>query len=599
MSDLDSVQKQAVNIKEGPALVCAGPGSGKTKTLTCRILNLLKNEVSPKSILAITFTNKAAGEMKERIKQLIDEDRQKKAYDLDPRAFNLQFIGTIHALCLEILKEENKAPLVIIDDQDRLEIIKRLRTKHKFKLPTKEISRSLNNFKCNKIKKLSPELEDFLEIYDKELRNNKSLDYDDLLLEVLRLLKQDQKIQNKYQQRFKYILVDEYQDINSIQNEIIKTLARPQNNLFVIGDADQSIYSFRGAKVELFLRFEDEFPDAKILKLKKNYRSTPSIVKASLSLIQHNKKRLPLDLFCVNKIDSPVHIVKCGNERDEAKFIVSKIEKIIGGTALLHIDSGILEENEDQEEYQFSDFAVLYRKNSFAKYLEQEFLHKGIPYQVIGTNNLWLSQEIRKIMSLLKHLVAGNSNLGKEMQKEVLNPDRLEELKSKNIQDIIERSGVKNDYKDNQQALENLGRFEDIVAELEYSSIRALLAKLALLSRETYIDKRANCVKLMTIHQAKGLEFYTVFISGVEEGFVPLVKEEYGKDELEEERRLFYVGMTRAKKQLYLTYTKSRLIWGRRKQQAPSRFLKEIDREIIDTKEFTPRRKKKDQMKLL
>jgi DNA helicase-2/ATP-dependent DNA helicase PcrA len=331
----------------------------------------------------------------------------------------------------------------------------------------------------------------------------------------------------------------------------------------------------------LFLKFQGEFDGVCVINLEQNYRSSPSIVKSSLSLVEHNKKRIPIKLSSNIVEDHPVEVIRCGNEKDEAKFIVSEIEKIVGGTTLLHIDSGILDQKEDSQEYQFSDFAVLYRKNAFVRYLEGEFLHRGIPYQIIGKDSFWQFKEVREVISLLKDLARTKTFISDKFNL------------SKLIEDHIQKS-----YKGDSQVSENMKKFMELVGEFEYASIWELLSQIALLSRETYIDRRANCVKLMTLHQAKGLEFENVFIAGVEEGFVPLLRVGCPSDDLEEERRLLYVGMTRAKKRLYLTYARNRLIWGKREKRLMSRFIHEIDEGTTRFKEFIRQRKKKDQMKL-
>lgn len=605
MPDLDQFQKQAVYIQEGPILVCAGPGSGKTKILVERILYLLKQGIKSQNILAVTFTNKAASEMRERIANLVTVNRkQETVKDSNIKSIRskdyvpqLPFIGTIHSLCLDILKKESEKSFLVIDDQDQLEIVKRLRTKLKFS--TKETLSMLNNFKCKKTNKLPKGLEELYKNYQKYLKDSNLLDFEDVLLEVLNLFNKNDKIRRKYRQQFRYLLVDEYQDINDVQNEIIKVLAEPQNNLFVIGDADQSIYSFRGADVRMFLEFQKEFPDAQAIKLEKNYRSTPAIVRSSLSLIEHNKERIPIKIASVLEEERPLKIVKCANSQDEAKYIVSEIEKIIGGTALLHIDCGILDQKEDASEYEFSDFAVLYRKNSFVRYLEDEFLHRGVPYQIVGTDSFWELEEIRDILNLLKYYATGNTTFAKNLTKKIgKHLTRLDAKCTYEIKDILERSSILDVYEDDAEAISNIEKLISIVQEQKYTTWEELVSKLSLTSRETYIDKRASCVKLTTLHQAKGLEFENVFIAGVEEGFIPLVKNDNLDRELEEERRLFYVGMTRAKERLYLTYSLSRQIWGRKEKRKASRFLGEIDKNNIIEHEFIIHRKRKDQMKL-
>jgi len=415
-----------------------------------------------------------------------------------------------------------------------------------------------------------------------------------LLVKFLDLIKANREIRKTYQKRFRHVLVDEYQDINEIQNQIIIDMAHPQNNLFVIGDADQSIYAFRGADMNIFFKFGIEFTDAQILSLKKNYRSASSILNSAQNLIKNNKRRLPVNISCVKKEDFPVQIVKCGDQKDEAKFIASEVEKAIGGTTHLHIDSGM--QITDLEEFQFNDFAVLYRNNSFAKFIEPEFLHKGIPYQVIGRNNLWQRREVRDILGVLKMFILKDKPSSLNLIKSKIDLENFRKESLVKVRKIVEKSGIKKDYKKNAEALDNIEKIVSMIEDMEYSSLEEVLSRLSLISRETYIDERANCVKMMTLHQAKGLEFSHVFIAGVEEGLIPFIKEKIEK-ELEEERRLFYVGMTRAKYRLYLTYARKRLIWGRKEKRVSSRFLEEIGDEYIQEKEFARRLKKKEQMK--
>ncbi|MBN2016377.1 ATP-dependent helicase [Candidatus Dojkabacteria bacterium] len=585
---LDRQQRIAVETIHGPVLVCAGPGSGKTRTLVERVLHLLRKGVKPSNILILAFTNKAAKEIKDRLEQKVQSEL----------SLTIQVTPyTIHSLCLKILKKEVDKPFLILDEHDQLNVIQFLKKKLKAKGFKQKILSLISNYKNQSFTQLPQESKTLYKEYQKYLNKNNLYDYDDILIKTLELLENKELIRKKYQEMYKYILVDEYQDINEVQNKLIKLLALPQNNTFVIGDADQSIYSFRGANFKLFLEFNQEFKDAKTIKLRTNYRSTPSIANASLSLILHNKDRLSNNYRCFTEIDFPVFVCKCGNEKDEAKLVSDEIEKIIGGTTLLHMDSDVAEQNENNE-YQFNDFAVLYRKNSFAKYLEQEFLHKGIPYQIIGINSFWNLPEIRDVISVIKYLVHKNNFVSK-----FLNPPNIDLDQIKNITDggqidveeFVEASGLKTHYRDDKEALENLSTLIDLLEEYKCKNLEELSSRIALQSRETYIDERANCVKLLTFHQAKGLEFANVFIAGCEEGNTPLLKHDAN---IEEERRLFYVGMTRAKSRLYLSYTQNRLIWGKRQKQKPSRFLKEINQEYVHKKEFIKRRKKKEQTTL-
>lgn len=602
---LDKSQKKAVKISDRPVLVCAGPGSGKTRTLVYKVLYLLQQDVSPDNILMLTFTNKAAKEVRERIERMLYNKYKANTSSCKSCALpHLPFIGTIHSLCLKILKTESSEKTLLIDEQDQLNILKNLKSRVKYKGTSKKLVSLIGNYKVQPKYKISTKVAKIYKCYKKLLHDNHVYDYNDLQLELIKLLQKNKKLKQKYQSRFKHILVDEYQDINSIQDKIINILVKPDNRIFAIGDVDQSIYGFRGVDIKTFLKFKDEFKDAKVIKLKTNYRSTPSIVKASLSLIEHNKNRLDSKYKSIAKNDFPVQIIACTSHKDEAKFIVTEIERILGGTTLLHIDSGLSDQT-NQDEYIFNDFAILYRKNSFTKYLEHELLHKGIPYQVIGTNSFWQKSEVRDVMSVLKYLTIESNLFKHQMKKLKLDITNLRKMSALvkhnehvNISDLIKQSGIKKNYKNNDEAYNNLDKFINLASEFRYSSLEELLSKLSLQSRETYIDKRANCVKLSTLHQTKGLEFSNVFIAGCEEDFIPLLKQGSSNETLEEERRLFYVGMTRAKDRLFLTYTKNRLIWGKREKRQPSRFLNEVNNEFTEIKRFAKKRKKKAQIKL-
>lgn len=567
MFNLDPSQEKAVLTMNCPVMVIAGPGSGKTRTLTYRIKHLLHAGVSPNHILALTFTNKASDEMKKRLENLSSSSQK------------LPFIGTIHSFALKTLNESLGSEINLIDEFEQLTIIKELKLKVKIPLSAKKLSRLINLDKIGK-EKIPNDINSFYQEYNSYLQENNLFDYADLLLKLADLLKKDAQLTKTLQTKYHHVLVDEYQDINDIQDEIIRTLAKPQNNLFVIGDADQAIYGFRGADLNIFLGFENYFPSVKQIQLGTNYRSTKSIVNAASSLIEHNKKRIPNRLSSKNNKESFIQIIKCRSEQDEARFIAKKIEDMLGGISFTYKDSNSSQDGEENEEYNFSDFVILYRTNDFPKQIEEALIKQGIPRQCIGNKTFWQQEEIRDSISLIKSSDISNNHVNEKAA-------------------ILIEKELNKKYKEDTDALSNLCRCIEIIRNTEATAIQDLLSQLKLRFRETYIDKRASCVTLMTLHQSKGLEFKVVFIAGVEEGLIPLLKNQ-DLDALEEERRLFYVGMTRAMNHLYLTHAYQRMIWGKRVNQKPSRFIKDIGDENIRKIKSQHHKKKqmKEQMKL-
>jgi len=591
MTQLDLHQKKVVCHMKGPLLVAAGPGSGKTRTLIMRIVHLLKQGISPQSILAVTFTNKASMEIRERLKQIIVDNKNKNNS-------TLPYIGTIHALCFDILRKEKKDSFIVIDDIEKTEIIRNLKKEFsgKIVLPVKKYATIVSQVKTNPDHKLSKEESTAIGLYNQHLKNIHALDYDDLLKETEELLSNDKNARTRYPERFSHVLVDEYQDINSLQQTILALLAAPQQNLFAIGDIDQSIYRFRGAEPMLFLSFTKTYPNAMVMYLDTNYRSTEQIIQNATKLIKHNRKRLPLKGVSIVSKGTPVQLISCQTSRDEAKYIVSTIEKRVGGTSFLYYDSG---SDHEQGDVQFGDIAILYRNNSFADFLEKEFIHQGIPYQIIGKNPFWQQVEVRSIVLLLKSLIDPSYQEHPLITALPIDFKSLSKIKreSEQIGNIIEKSGIFEEYKQDENAQKNIELLLSIIDDINAGELVEVISRLSLLSRETYVDKRANCVRLMTLHQSKGLEFDTVFIAGTEEGYIPSLKDKT-EEEIEEERRLFYVGMTRAKNRLYITKTRKRIIWGKRRLRTPSRFLDELETDNVEKIHFQVKRKRKDQIKL-
>jgi len=579
MIRLDKYQKESAFATKGPILVCAGPGSGKTRTLIARILFLLNKKVNHKKIFVLTFTNKAGEEIKKRIQNISKNGK-------------LPYIGTIHSLCFSLLKKDKDfSRYTVISDYEQIDILKNIKKKYKLKGRIKTALTEIGKYYFTQ--SISKGYEDYYNHYIEFLNSNYLIDYTLILKRFLLILKNDAKFKNSLQNKFLHILVDEFQDIDPIQSEIINILSKPQNDLFAIGDADQSIYSFRGADINNFLMFHKTYPNSCILKLNNNYRSTHTIVEASKSFINNNSKRVDIKSKSISKEKLKIKVVSCISDKDEAKFISTEIERIIGGTTLLHTNMDHnLEENLNTN---FSNFAVLYRTNSFSHFIEQELIYKGIPYQVIGKNPFWQKQFVIDFLNTLKYIQSRKSFYLKNLVKTSLPINKIKNIKPNNYIKIIkvlrneDLSSAYSNYEADFQVLKK--------HLLDSNNLDELLRRINFLSRETQIDKKANCVKLLTIHQSKGLEFQNVFIAGLEEGFFPLIKNKRVTN-IEEERRIFYVGITRPIKRLYLTYAKNRRNWSKTSKRKPSRFVNEIDKYFLDQTHFGKEIKKKSQTKM-
>lgn len=634
LDELNPQQREAATATDGPVLILAGAGSGKTKVLTYRIAYLIQKDVGPENVLAVTFTNKAAGEMKERIKKLL---RNKEA--------KLPLCGTFHSVCVRILRQEinNIGPLggvnrrsnfVIYDEQDQNGLIKEAMeeleiSKEQFNpaAVSAEISRAKSELVDEDDYSASSEgfwqekTAQIYRLYQKKLEENNALDFDDLIMLAVKMFQTRPEILEKYQNRFKYISVDEYQDTNYSQYVLIKLLAQKFRNLCVVGDDWQSIYAFRGADFRNILNFERDWPEAKVVTLDENYRSTQNILDAAHEIIVKNKHRKEKRLWTKNPGGSPIFAVQTRNEKEEADFIVEKIREL-----------------RDRQNFNFNDFTVLYRTNAQSRVIEEAFLRAGFPYKLVGAIKFYQRKEIKDILAYLKFILnpfdsqslnrliaspprgIGKVGAGLLAEKIKTNPEidfaglnftdskigqnfknlcdflakSREYSKNQNLgatlKFLIKESGYENyllaGQRDGQSRLENL--YELLSVAKKYDGLEAnetariFLEETALLADADEVEDQKNVVNLMTLHSAKGLEFSTVFIAGCEEGLFPHSRSVLRPEELEEERRLAYVGITRAKKEVYLIFSRQRQIYGAVQINPPSRFLADIPAELVN-----------------
>ena len=606
LAGLNDAQKDAVNTLSGPVLILAGAGSGKTKTLTHRIANLIKNGVAPYEILALTFTNKAAKEMRERLAGLLDANN---SFSFMP------WMGTFHAICVKILRIEAaevglSTKFVIYDTDDRLSLIKR--AMKKLKINDKNLKPRAVESAITKAKNEGKDPEDLVadayypqqkqiaEVYaeyEKERQKADAVDFDDLLLYVAKLLRQRKDVRLKWREKFKHILIDEYQDTNHIQYEIVKLLVNDERNICAVGDDWQSIYSWRGADFTNILNFEHDFPGAKVIKLEKNYRSTQNILDAAQKIITKNLQRSDKVLYTDAGKGAPITIQGLRDEQEEAQWVGRQILK--SGRSL-------------------SDFAILYRTNAQSQAFERAFVTLRIPYKLVGGVRFYDRKEVKDIIAYLHLIVNPNDvvalsrvinvptrGIGEVSLQRILNGDLshltpktmkvfesfnkvLNDLRQKyaveaSPADIIEELLQKIAYRDyindgdKLKAEEKNENLTVLIGEAgAYSTLDEFLADAALMS-STDESVGENAVTLMTLHAAKGLEFPVVFLVGMEEGLLPHVRSmDESADDIEEERRLTYVGMTRAMQELYLTYAMSRYSFGGKSYNFPSRFLQDL-----------------------
>ena len=633
INGLNDKQKEAVLATDGPCLVIAGAGSGKTKVLTHKIAYDIESGIKPWNILAITFTNKAANEMKERIEKLIGD----AAKDL--------WMGTFHSICVRILRRYidrigYKTDFVIFDTSDQKTLIKEcLKTlKVDDKIFTdrgvwSEISNGKNEMlepKAYGVKYAGDfrkkTIAEIYELYQRRLRENNAIDFDDIINFTIKILSENPDVLDYYTEKFKYILVDEYQDTNKAQFTLVSLLASKYGNVTAVGDNDQGIYSFRGADISNILNFERDFPGTRIIKLEQNYRCTGNILKAANAVIKHNENKYDKKLWTENE-EGHLPCIYCGeDEYDEGRYIVEQINHL-----------------KTEEYYKNSDFTILYRMNAQSRAIEDILMREGIPYKVIGGLKFYERKEIKDIIAYLRliHNSADNLSLkriinepkrgigktsieqiqeisdktGNSMYEIIRNAqeygltrvfsnsrdfiEQIEYLKSKKdelkISDLIKETLNKTGYTkalENENSveaetrIENLEEFLTVAIEFEEESADNTLAEflenITLSSDIDGMEDQDNSITLMTLHSAKGLEFPVVFLVGMEEGIFPGYKSIGEPQALEEERRLFYVGITRAKQYLYLTCAKHRTIFGSTSYNQVSRFVKEIPEELLE-----------------
>jgi DNA helicase-2/ATP-dependent DNA helicase PcrA len=629
ISDLNPEQRKAVEATEGPLLILAGAGSGKTKTLTHRIAYLLAtNKATPYNILAVTFTNKAAGEMRERVAKIL-------GHNPDNRSL-IPYLGTFHSICVRLLRQDGEfigipRNFVIWDESDRQAAIKQASKQAAInektyppRLLTSLISSAKNEmvnpaeFASTASGPAGQAAAKVYPLYEKSLREAGALDFDDLIGRTVGLLANHKEVRDKWQRQFSYVMIDEYQDTNSAQYKLVRLLTGSQNNIAVVGDDWQSIYSWRGADFKNILNFEKDYKNCTVIKLEQNYRSTKNILEAAHSVISQNKQRSNKKLWTAAGAGTPVQVLQVTNERAEAETIVRRIK-----TAT------------DLKAMEFKDFAVLYRTNAQSRAVEEVFVHYGIPYRIVGGVRFYDRKEIRDVMAYLRLIYQPEDFVSFERVVNVpargigakslqtFNEWRMENglglyaglnkvrecthLASKAQSGLSELADIINSYRAQMEELapaalidglircldylrflsdgtpqgeariENVRELLTVAAEYQDMGLAGFLEEVALVSDLDRADFNSSAVTLMTIHAAKGLEFPAVFMTGLEEGIFPHSRALYNASELEEERRLMYVGMTRAKQELYLMHASSRMLYGGRLANPPSRFLADIN----------------------
>lgn len=634
---LNPMQQEAVYHTEGPLLILAGAGSGKTRVLTHRIAYLIdEKKVNPWNILAITFTNKAAGEMRERVDDIVGFGSEQI------------WVSTFHSACVRILRRfadhlgyERNFVIYDTDDQKSVvkEICKRLNIDTKI-YKERTIMSAISSAKNEMINAkeyamnsagdfAKKRIADVYDEYEKVLYKNNAMDFDDLLVKTVEVLRNNEDVLNYYQERFKYIMVDEYQDTNTVQFRLVSLLAGKYRNLCVVGDDDQSIYKFRGANIYNILNFEKEFPDAKVIKLEQNYRSTQTILDAANSVIRHNKGRKEKTLWTANEVGEKIAFHQYLNEYDEAYQVVDEIAR-----------------NVSRGKAHYNDYAILYRTNAQSRVLEEKFVARSIPYKIVGGVNFYQRREIKDILAYLKTIDNGRDDLavrriinvpkrgiGLTTMNRALEYGEAREMslfdaleccedipkigkaaeKIKGFVNMIEVFRAQSEYITLAELLTNIleetgyikeleaedsevaqGRIENIdelmnkiVAyeeEEEEPTLSGFLENVALVSDIDSLNEAEDYVMLMTLHSAKGLEFPYVYMCGMEDGLFPSYMTIVNDDpeEIEEERRLCYVGITRAKKRLTMTFAKSRMVRGSTQFNMISRFVREITPELFD-----------------
>jgi DNA helicase-2/ATP-dependent DNA helicase PcrA len=640
LKNLNTVQRQAVEKIDGPNLILAGAGSGKTRVLTHKIAFLIqRKKVNPENILAMTFTNKAANEMKDRVEALLDIPLKK------------MWIGTFHSLFARILRKNceklgYQSNFAIYDEADQIALIKNVITEKNFLSQAIDAKSLRSKIKFIKNANISPEhvkfssasisddiFYDIYSTYQNRLQQNNAMDFEDLLLRSIDLFKLFPTVLDYYQAKFHYILVDEYQDTNRLQYDLIKLLSQKHHNISVVGDDDQSIYRWRGADIKNILDFETDYPDCSIFRLEQNYRSTANILNIAHSIISHNRNRMEKELWTKKEPGEKVTFILTNDAIEEASAIIYKIEQEI-----------------QKNELNFSDFAVLYRTNAQSRAIEEVLKNRGINYVVVGGIRFYERKEIKDVLAYLRTLV--NPNDGISIRRIINYPargigettikkieqfsidnniplfkaiEKIEEIESislrtKNsinefyslikkylnlkhkgdvsitelVSTLIGELGILTILKQ-EGSLESLNKIDnirellnginDFILRNPHLTLEIYLENVALITDVDNWDTRANAVSLLTLHSAKGLEFPVVFITGLEEGLFPLSRQMSTDEDLEEERRLFYVGATRAKEKLYLSSALNRRKFGENTSGTISRFLNEIDKTLLEIEE--------------
>lgn len=600
LNTLNKEQQEAVINTDGPAIILAGAGSGKTRVLVHKVLYLIKEKgVNPQNILMVTFSNKAAGEMKERIKKL--SSSFPKDISGEPT------VSTFHSLCARILRRSGikigiPHNFVIYSTVDQIDTIKDCL--EKLELSSKDIrpKAALEAISGAKNQMIDPtqyqkfargymqeRVAKIYPLYQKLLEERDALDFDDLLNKTIELFKKSPDTLSYYQDLYHYILVDEYQDTNLSQYKLTKYLSGKHNNICIVGDFAQSIYSFRGADYKNLEKFKTDFPKAKVFKLSQNYRSTQTILDAAYSIISNNNSHPVLELWTANKGGSGINVYEAEDEHREAEYIVKMIEN----------------RKFNDKDLTLADVAVLYRMNAQSRTIEEVFLRNGIPYKLVGGVRFYDRKEVKDVLSYLSYLSNQNDaaalkriqKLGKrrfgdfEFYRQEFNEGNYVEKKEtiEILDEVLKRSSYLDRY--DKEDAEDRGRLENIKelrsVALEFPNLIKFLENVALVEQEympdgQYETQGNNAVTLMTMHAAKGLEFKMVFIVGLEEGLFPHAQSLFDFSDIEEERRLCYVGVTRAKEHLYLTFVKQRVIFGQRNAAVPSRFIFELPLEILE-----------------
>ena len=631
---LNPEQLKAVCHSEGPSMVVAGAGSGKTRVITCRIAHLIRERgVDPESVLAITFTNKAAGEMKERIRNMLGQG------ELSP------WVSTFHSFCLRMLRKHIAElgftnDFAVYDAQDQLTLVKQCMKAAQIStdvFPAKSLLNHISGFKNDFIVPEQLDLDsmsygnqmkagELYPFYQAALKSNNALDFDDLLAFTAKLFQQSSALREYYDKKFQYILVDEFQDTNAVQYELVRLLSRDINNVCVVGDDDQSIYRWRGANIENILKFEKDYPGTTVIKLEENYRSTQNILKAAGNVVGENLNRNEKTLWTQNEKGDPVVCHKAEDETSEAAFVCDRIQNLCR-----------------EEGYSFNEIAILYRTNAQSRVMEDVLRRAEIPYQIIGGLRFYERKEIKDVLAYMRVLVnscdsislkrivnvpargigktsmekvesfcrergiplfeglrlAGKGGLiGAASTKKIANfisiMGHLDSVYRQSnalelLTEVIDRSGYaamlnNEDTRESKGRMENLNELYSAVEQLvenENSSLQEFLDSTALVADLDNLDNTRGILPLMTLHTCKGLEFSAVFVVGMENGLLPHASSMSDSAEYEEERRLCYVGFTRAKKRLFISYARRRRIYGSNFSYPPSEFINSIPEEVL------------------